>query len=96
MILDGIPKIKKSLARSNLSMPKINDKQNIPQTQFTRMMENFEKDARSNAQKIRELLQLENSRKEWMKKNEDKAKREKVNSSVNFRWCMRRGIRSLS
>ena len=42
------------------------------------MMENFEKDARSNAQQVRELLIIEKNRKDMFKKIEDKQKREKV------------------
>jgi hypothetical protein len=46
--------------------------------QINRMMENFEKDARSNAQQVRDLLVVEKNRKDMFKKIEDKQKREKV------------------
>jgi hypothetical protein len=76
--LASFPKFNKTGMQGSNSVQKISDSNSLQTMQINRMMENFEKDARSNAQQVRDLLVVEKNRKDMFKKIEDKQKREKV------------------
>lgn len=72
------PRPKKRLLGSNLSVPKGIETKSLAKTQYDKVMENFEKDAKSNAQKIRECLERENNRKVVFKKMKKKELQKQV------------------
>lgn len=84
MVLGSHSSMSKIPPRNNLSVPKMDNRQHLARTQYDKMMSNFEKDSRVNAQKIKECLELENARKVYLKKLKNKEEARKVSFCVKI------------